>query len=419
MSLDKTNKLQDPKPGLFYGYSIIILSIIILFPSFGIYDSFGIFFTPLLNEFNWGRATLSGAYSLSFVMLGVVGILWGKMTDRYGPRIVLTLCGLLIGSGYLLMSLMDDIWQLYLFLGIMIGSGMGGTWAPLLSLVSRWFYRRRGMMTGLVLTGLSAGVMVLPPILDSLISSYGLSTTYLLLGGVLLVLIVLAAQFLKLDPSQKGQLPDGMVEENHVMPNQDSGGYSLREAFHTPQCWLVLLMFGCLGFCFFSIVVHIVPHAIDLGISDRSAAFILTIHGGATILGNFVMGRLGDRIGSRRVFIVCFVLTAVAVTWLLLANEMWMFALFAVVFGFSIGGNTTSEAPLTAKLFGLRHHGSILGFEAFGFTIGAALGPVISGYVFDSTNSYQIAFITGIAIAILGVILAAVLRPTEKMGGSI
>ena len=161
------------------------------------------------------------------------------------------------------------------------------------------------------------------------------------------------------------------------------------------------------------------PHAIDLGISRGSAAFILTINGGATIIGNFVMGRVGDRIGPRRVFNICFILTAVAVTWLLLTTEVWMFYLFAIIFGFSIGGNITSEAPLTARLFGLRYHGSILGFAAFGFTIGAALGPVLTGYVFDSTNSYQIAFVICIMIAILGLILAAVLRPTEKIGGTI
>jgi len=419
LSPNKVEKLQEPKPRVFYGYFIIILSIIILLPSFGIYDSFGIFLTPLLNEFNWARATASGAYSLSFILLGVVGILWGRMTDRYGPRIVLILCGLLIGSGYLLMSQVNNLWHLYLFLGVMVGSGMGGTWAPLLSLVSRWFSKRRGLMTGVVLTGLSAGGMISPPIINHLISNYGLSTAYLVLGGVILVLIVLAAQFLKLDPSKIGQSPDGIIEGNHEISKQDSDGYSLREAFHTPQCWLLLLMFSCLGFCFFSIVIHIVPHAIDLGISRGSAALILTINGGASIVGNFVMGRVGDRIGPRRVFNICFILTAVAVIWLLQATEVWMLYLFIIIFGFSIGGNITSEAPLTARLFGLRYHGSILGFAAFGFTIGAALGPVLTGYIFDLTSSYQIAFVVCIMIAIVGFILAAVLRPTEKIGGTI
>ena len=167
-----------------------------------------------------------------------------------------------------------------------------------------------------------------------------------------------------------------------------------------------------------SIMVHIVPHAIDLGVSTASAANILAIRGGVGILGTYILGALGDRMGNRQVFIIGFILTFLAFLWLGVAREVWMFYLFAVIFGFAVGGMGTSESPLVASLFGLGSHGLIYGVLGLGFTFGATVGPILTGYIFDATGSYQLAFWVCAAFAILGVILAAMLRPPKKLGAT-
>ena len=107
--------------------------------SFATYNSFGIFFTPLSADFGWNRAVTSGAFSLSMFIYGILGIIVGALNDRFGPRVVLTFCGILLGLGYLLMSQISALWQLYLLLGVIIGTGMSGVWVPLLSTVAKWF----------------------------------------------------------------------------------------------------------------------------------------------------------------------------------------------------------------------------------------------------------------------------------------
>ncbi len=115
----------------------------------GLFIVFGIFFNPLLEEFGWTRAAISGAYSLSSIFQGVLGIAMGGLVDRFGPRIVVTVCGVFLGAGYLLMSQVNTVWQIYLFYGVIIGIGMSGLWVPLLSPINRWFVTRRSLMTGI------------------------------------------------------------------------------------------------------------------------------------------------------------------------------------------------------------------------------------------------------------------------------
>ena len=162
-------------------------------------------------------------------------------------------------------------------------------------------------------------------------------------------------------------------------------------------------------------VVHIVPHATDLGISPTTAAAILSVMGGAHVLGNFIQGRACDKIGPKQVLIIGFILATAAMFWLLPAREVWALFLFSVIIGFANGGNAAADSPLAARLFGLKSIGSVIGFTAFGFAIGAAAGPVVTGYIFDAMGSYQIAFLACAACAIIGLIAAVSLRPTGRL----
>lgn len=403
----------NAKPRLFYGYVVVVAAFCIMVATYGTRYAFGIFFKPILTEFGWTRAMTSGAFSLSSILIGLLGIAGGELNDRFGPRVVVTICGFLLGLGYLLMSQISDIWQLYMCYGVIIGIGMSGAWVPLLSTIARWFIARRSLMTGIVLTGISIGGLAAPPVANWLISTYDWRIAFLILGSTVLVIIVLAAQFLRRDPTKVGQKPYGERKEGEKGTKSGTEGLSLKEAVYTRQFWLVFVLLFCLGFCLFSILVHIAPHATDVGISTTTAANILATLGGVTIVGRIVLSAAADRIGNKQVFIIGFILMAISLFGLVPATEVWILYLFAVVFGFAQGGMGPSESPLVARLFGLRSHGLIFGVVSTSFPFGAAVGVFLAGYVFDVTNSYLLAFLACAAIAILGLVSTILLTPIK------
>jgi MFS family permease len=406
----KIQRFPETTRRFFYGYIVVVASFCIFAVMYGTRFAFGVFFKPMLTEFGWTRALTSGALSLSMVVQGLLAIVMGGLNDRLGPRVVLTFCGFLLGVGCLLMSQISTLWQLYLFYGVLIGVGMSGVLVPLLSTVARWFIKRRNVMTGIALTGIGLGSLIAPPLANRFISVYDWRVSYILLGCLVLAVGVLSAQLLKRDPTRAGQVPDGGDEAGEEMLQGRNEGFSLREAVHTRQFWMVFGIFICLGFSYFSIVVHIVPHITDLGISASKGANILAALGGAGIVGN-VVGGAADRIGNKQVCVIGLMLASATLFWLVSITEVWMFYLFVGVFGIGYGVCFTSESPLVAWLFGVSSHGLLLGIISFGFTIGAAIGPLLTGYIFDVTGSYQTAFLTFAVLSVVGLILMVLIRP--------
>lgn len=410
MTNQEVRRSPENNSGFFYGYLIVVIAFMIMFVFWGAFYAFGVFFKPILKEFGWTRAMTAGAFSICSIVQGLLGIAMGGLTDKFGPRVVMTLCGLLLGLGYLLMSQLSAIWQLYLFYGAIVGAGMGGSFTPLMSTVARWFIGRRSTMTGIVVAGTGIGALIGPPVVSRLISGYGWRVSYLILGSSVLAVAVLCAQFIRRDPAQMGQVAYGENEKGKKILKQDTKGLSLREAVSTTQFWIVFGMILSLGFCVFAIMVHIVPHAAELGISAISAANILATIGGASVVGKVLLGRAADRIGSRQIFMIGFILMSAALFMVLPAKGGWILYLFAAVFGFAFGGCISSESPLVAELFGLSSHGLILGVIAFSFLIGGAVGPLLLGYIFDVTGSYQWGFLVCAVISFVGLILTSVLK---------
>ncbi len=395
--------------GLFYGYIIVLVSFFIMFIILGLQSTFGIFFKPIISDIGWTRAVTSGAFSLSLLVSGAISIAMGSLNDRFGPRIVLTLCGFLCGTGHILMSLVDTIWEIYLYYGILIGVG-SGVFAPVLSTVARWFIGKRNMMTGIVFAGTGIGILILPPIINHLISIYEWRNSFIILGVAVFVIVIGAAQLMKRDPSEIGETPyhgNSQIEKD----NQSTEGFTPREAMRHKQFWMLCLVMMFYGYCLFSFQVHIPPFITDLGIPSSIAALVLTIIGGATIVGETIMGMTADRIGNRLAFLIGFGLITAAAIILIEAKDTWTFFVVAVIFGFAMGDCSTQESPSVAWLFGIKHHGTLLGIVVFAFTIGAAIGPLISGYIFDVSGNYSFAFLLCAIIAILAFILMLFIKP--------
>jgi MFS family permease len=271
-------------------------------------------------------------------------------------------------------------------------------------------------MSGILKIGTGAGMLFMPLVANGLIYSYGWRDAYLFIGIISLASIVSAAQFLKRDPSQKGLLPYGAKKADAGSPNWVEEGFSLREAIHKRQFRLLCAMSGVFLFCSYFILVHIVPHAIDLGITPANAARIMAIIGGVSMAGRGVMGIVGDRVGTRLAMTICFIILVSALFWLQSARELWMLYLFAVVYGFAHGGFFALLSPTVAELFGLSAHGALFGTVFFVGTIGGAVSPPLAGYIFDVTGKYQLAFIICAAAAVAGLVLALLLRPTTIEG---
>ena len=397
---------------VFHGYLVVAASFVIMVVIWAAYYSFGIFFKPLINEFGWTSAATSGAFSLSAIISGMLAITMGKLTDKFGPRLVMRICTVLLVIGFLLMSKISMNWQLYLIYGLIIGIGMGGSFVPLMSTVVKWFIRRRSMMTGIVAAGISIGALIGPPIAHWLIITYGWRISYVILGTTVLIVVTIATQFIRKDPTEVGQHADGVakIDEGSGVDTL-SKGLSFKEAIVTRPFWVVFFMFFCLGFCSFAIIVHVAPHAIELKISAVVAANILATVGGLGMIGRVVMGRVADIIGSKRAFIIGFLLMSAALLCLMPAKMVWIMFILAGLFGFAAGTCVASQSPLVALLFGLSSHGVILGFLSFGFTSGGAFGPWLSGLIFDLAGNYRLAFLMCTAVSLIGLVLTLFLKP--------
>jgi len=311
----------------------------------------------------------------------------------------------------MLVSQINALWQLYIVYGVIYGIGMS-IFVPLTSTVAGWFIQRRTLMTGIVVAGIGVGTIVGPPIADLLIFTYEWRESYLILGCVVLGVVVIAAQFLKSSPSRVNKQMKGENDLTTEESKTTRNWFTLKEAITTGQFWMTFSQFICFGFCQSFIVVHIVPHVTDLGISSNYAASVLSTIGALSIVSKIAMGAVGDAIGNKRAFILGFILASLSLVWVMFTKEIWGFYLFAILFGIAYGTHISQQSPFAAVLFGLPSHGVIFGVLALGMAVGATLGPIITGYLFDVTGNYNIAIMLGIMFSILGLILTAILKPT-------
>ncbi len=397
----------------FYGYIIIFTLFIIQFFMFSQRSSFGVFFKPLTDDFGWSRALISGAFAVSSIMQGISGVIMGGLNDRVGPRIVITLCGILLGAGLLLMSIINSAWQLYLIYAILVGLGMGGLFTPQMSTVARWFVKRRNLMNGLAMSGGGIGGFIAPPIITSLIYGITWRQTFLVLGIVITAAVIIASQFLKRDPSTVRQVPYGENERRTSSLPSGTIGMTLKEALRTPQFWIGVGTAFCFGFVLTTVMVHTVPHVTDMGISPLVAANILAAFNIAFTIGSIVIGIFADKIGFKRGYNISFILLLAAGLLLLPINNEWLLGLFVIVIAFGCGGLGALQPSLVAELFGMKSHGLILGVIGFAYTLGAALGPYLGGLIFDITNSYQLTFTLCMILGLTGLILTIIIRPVK------
>jgi len=378
--------------------------------------SFGVFFKSIESEFGLTRGATSGIFSVHMLVCCILSFLGGWSLDRYGPKIVTFLMGAFTGLSLILTSQTNATWQIVITYGLLLSLGVGGIFPAVHSTTSRWFHKKRGVALGITTSGSGLGVIVMAPLATYLISHFDWRTAFLVLGVVAWLVIASLSLLMKKEPSDIGLLPDGVKSEagqariHHRESKTQPTGFSPSQASRTRQFWFLGFVWFFMALNLYLVLVHIVPYAVDMGISPIDAAVILSLTGGASILGRLGVGKVSDTIGRKAPAIACALLQVGALLWLMCSRDLWMFYTFALVYGFMWGGFSLVTTALIGDIFGMRSIGSIMGLINVGWTLGAASGPAIGGLIFDVTGNYFLAFATGAGALLIAGLLVALVR---------
>jgi MFS family permease len=417
---------------IFYGWYIVAASVLVMTLCIsGAGYLFGVFFPVLIGQFGWSRAALSGANAVGLLVIGSLGPFVGRLTDRYGPRAVVAVGGVLCGIGFAglglvgrqtpLMSLLPPLVQFYTCYVIFSVGVAAAAFVPINTVVANWFVRRRGLAMGITATGMSLGGLVLVPLAGTLIDRLGWRAAFGIVGGLMFACVVPIGLFvMRRRPADCGLEPDGDTSgdgatRSHAFAEREADGASLSEAMRTFSFWALGLAYAAYGLAQSSILVHAISLLIERGRSAQSARLVLSMTALSSTAAKIVIGHLADHVSVKRLVAGCFALLALGtllltVSW---ADVAWP---FAVCSGVAMGGTASMAGPLIAQRFGVAHFGAIFG-GVHVFLLGAsAASPVVSGYLYDVTGSYASAFtIYAIAQVAGAVLVLCVGRPTKAM----
>lgn len=408
---------------IFYGWIVTACAFTVLFLTYGVQYSFGIFVPAMVDDLGWQHASLGGAFSFYTVVYTSFSLLAGRLTDSLGPRRVVGLGAILLGIGVMATSQVTSQWQLFFWYGIVAALGMSTAYIPCNMTVVRWFLRRRGLALGLASSGASCGILVVPMLASLLIDKYDWRVGLFALGAGLFVIASVAARFMVRDPEQLGLLPDGedraslsperaTATTDLIEPAIQVSGWTLREASSTLSFWIFLAAFAITMFTVTVPFVHVASFARDIGLSDLRGAMTISIIGLFALAGSVSLGALSDRVGRKATIVIGLVSQVVAFVLFLNAGSMTALYLGAAAFGFFYGSFATLFPALVGDLFGPAHAGTIGGFIFGAGGLLGGWGPAIAGYLRDVHGDYHLVFLSCIVAAVCGLLLFTLLpRP--------
>jgi len=406
------------KPDIFYGWIVAGAALGIGAALFGIRFSFGVFFESFQSEFALTRAVTSSVYSLYLVSCSIFGIIGGWAMDRYHPRLVAAFFGVSTGISLLLISQAGSLWQLYVTYGLLLAAGTGAPVPTMTSVVARWFDRRRGLAIGISASGTGLGIVLVAPLAAYLITLLGWRMAYVGLAVFIFIMVISLAMLLRRDPAEMGLLPDGarqiQADELTHLPNGRPAAVQrdslMRSILRSRIFWAVGGIRGIFGICVSMIMTHLVPYATDVGLTTIEAAMVLSVASGIQVASQMSVGGISDAIGRKIPGIICAIIGIGAFLWLAQSTELWMFYLFALLFGLSWGGANVINLTIVSDAFKGSNLGLVLGLQTVFWTAGNAIGSLLGGLVFDATGSYTIAFGTAAAGMLLVIFLYTITR---------
>jgi MFS family permease len=397
--------ISHKNPSFLGSWVLVIASTLVTLGVWGTSGSFGVFLKPIVEELGLTRAMASGAVSIVMITSGLIGIVAGRLTDKYGARILLPIGAFIGGLGYLMMYQASSLWQLYLYFGVLFGVCMGLCWTPILANISRWFSEKRVQMLGITTSGITLGQMSIPILAAYTISVYGWRSAYILLAIIVWMSVIPIVILLNKKGSQVPMPEGNRVSENVEIINVKTPKmWSVGKAIKTLPFWMLMVTGFVTATGFYFIQVHIVAYATDLEVATTSAALILTIMNVGSLISQLLVWVLVNKMGSRFTVIICLALQALALFFLIGVHSLLMFCILGVVFGIGFGGGTTVRMSMVSEFFGTSSVGMILGLVTTAWSVGGIVGPILAGYIFDISHSYNIAFLIGGILLTVGTI---------------
>lgn len=389
----------------------IAVAAIVMQLNLGAVYAWSVYVKPLEKLNHWSATEVSLTFTLSIFFLGIGSSIGGFLLDRVGPRKMASIAGIVYGVGVAGASLgTQSLPILYVTYGVLGGIGMGlGYIVPVATLV-KWFPDRRGLITGLAVGGYGAGALITAPVATSLIKSMGVASTFLSLGIVYLVLVLVAAQFYRVAPD--GYKPAGWTQSEALTRQRALRDLTPREALSRWQ-WYALWLMLCLNV---SAGIMLISQAAPIGIEVTKVSAlvaaglvgIISIFNGA---GRVFWGFVSDFIGRRNVFLVMFLLQAVLFFLLPNATSYLLFAVLAAVIALCYGGGFGTMPAFAADYFGPRFAGSIYGVMLTAWGVGGILGPILIAQVRDRTGGYGAAMYVIAGVMLVSAIIPLVVRP--------
>jgi MFS family permease len=392
----------------FYGWLVVAAAFAVTFVGFGSAYTFSAFLESLQRDFGASRGSVSLVFSLAGFLYFGLGIISGPLADRYGSRRLAVAGMLLIGLGLAAASEARNLIEVYAAYGLGVGLGVGFAYVPAVGAVQRWFVRRRGFASGLAVSGIGVGTLVMPPLATLLIETFGWRDAYLALGILAAVIGGGMALLLENDPRARGLNPDG----DPLPPGASSAqakGASIRKAIRSPH--FMALYAACLvcSFGVFVPFVHLVPYAGDHGVPASSAVLLLGVIGIGSTAGRFFLGGIADRIGRQSALLLSFIGMAIALALWVVSTSFWPLAGFAFVYGMIYGAWVAVLPAVVMDYFGGRHVSGIIGILYTSVAFGTLIGPSGAGFAFDLTHDYTLPILAGAAANIVAAVIVAVI----------
>ncbi len=403
----------------------------------GVLYSWSIFVVPLINKFGppgqgdaaFTRASLSWPFTASIFTFALVMVYAGRLQDRIGPKPVTMIGAVLMAVGFILTSFVSSVPMIFITYGIIGGAGVAfGYVTPVVTTI-KWFPDKKGLTVGITVAGFGFGAFVFTPIAVKLIKSVGISSAFLWLGFIFLIVIMALAQILRVPPP--GYKPEGWTPP----PPKPGGVKAARdwtpgEAIKTPTFWTLWLAFVGNAGVGLMVISLIAPYAKTLGMSAETAAFMIGFLSIANGFGRIIAGWLSDVMGRTRAMVLIFAITTVNVFLLpTIAATTVGFAVGLMICGASYGANFALFPAAMAEYFGTKNLGVNYASVFTAWGIAGVVGPQSKAYYLRvktaglegealrtaQLSAYQAAFMIGTALGLLAVIMAIVTRPPKEV----